>query len=62
MSFPFISATLTTAAKSSAIGEKVLREACDSGELPCHWVGNKRIIRAADLDEWVTTLPTERAS
>jgi excisionase family DNA binding protein len=58
--YPFISAPLETAAKAAGIGPKALRAACESGDLPCYWTGNKRLIRAADLDDWLQTLPTER--
>jgi excisionase family DNA binding protein len=62
VSLPFISGTLERAAKETGIGVKTLRDACESGDIPCYWAGNKRILRAADLDEWVQTLSTERPS
>jgi hypothetical protein len=60
MTYPFISASLEASAKGTGVGVKQIREASDSGDLPVYWAGNKRIYRAADLDEWIQTLPTER--
>jgi excisionase family DNA binding protein len=55
-----ISYTVPNAAKATGIGRGRIIRACDEGDLPCHWNGTNRIIRAADLDEWIQSLPTER--
>lgn len=60
IAYDFISGSLEVAAKKTGVGVKQIREASDAGDLPVGWAGNKRIYRAADLDEWVQTLPTER--
>lgn len=60
MTLPYISGTLERAAKETGVGVKQIREACEKGDLPCVWAGTKRIIRAADLDEWIQTLSVER--
>lgn len=57
-----VSYTVPNAAKASGVGQKKIIAACDSDELPCHWNGPIRIIRAVDLDEWIQTFPTERRS
>jgi hypothetical protein len=57
-----VSYTVPNAAKATGIGQKKIIAACDAGDLPCHWNGPNRIIRAVDLDEWIKTLPTERTS
>jgi hypothetical protein len=68
VNLPYISGTLERAAKETGIGVKLIRDACEKGDIPSYWPGvdgepgHKRIIRAADLDEWVQTLSTERAS
>lgn len=58
--FPFISADRTEAAEACGVGVTTIDEAVRSGELIVHYVGTKPIFRAADLDEWVRSLPTER--
>jgi hypothetical protein len=58
--YSFISGTLEAASRATGIGVKQIRAACEAGDLPCYWAGAKRIIRAADLDEWVQSLSTER--
>lgn len=55
-----ISYTVPNAAKATGIGQKRIITACDDGDLACHWNGPNRVIRAADLDEWIQSLPTER--
>ncbi|MBM0128044.1 hypothetical protein [Pimelobacter simplex] len=59
-SLPAISYALDGASKATGIGSTNIKIAADRGDLICHWVGNKRIFRAADLDAWVQSLPTER--
>lgn len=54
--------TLGEAAVATSISEDKIRAACERLDLASYFVGVKRIIRAADLDEWIQTLPTERAS
>lgn len=60
VSIAAVSFTLAGAASASGIGETNLRAAADRGDLICHWVNSKRVIRAIDLDEYIQSLPTER--
>lgn len=56
-----ISYNLEGAAAATQIGVTRLKEATEAGDLICHWNGNKRVYRAADLDEWIKNhLPTEK--
>lgn len=55
-----ISYTVPNAAKATGIGQKRIIKACEDNDLPCHWNGSNRVIRAADLDDWIASLPTER--
>lgn len=57
-----VSYTLDGAAEASGIGRTTLERARDAGDLICHYVGRKPVIRAVDLDEWVQSLPTEKES
>jgi len=54
--------TVMEAAIATSTDHARIRDAIKLGDLVAHWVGNKQIIRAEDLDEWIQTLPTERAS
>lgn len=45
---------------ASGIGETTIKTAIAKDELIAHYVGNKLVIRAVDLDEWISSLPTER--
>lgn len=45
---------------ATGIGETTIKAAIRDNELIAHYVGNKLVIRAADLDEWIQALPTER--
>jgi excisionase family DNA binding protein len=55
-----ISFTIEAASKATHIGQDRIREAITLGNLVAHYVGTKAIIRPADLDEWIETLPTEK--
>ena len=55
-----ISYTVAHAAKATDIGRDRIYTAIEEDELPARWVGNRWIIRAVDLDEWIQTFPTER--
>lgn len=57
-----VSYTLAGAADATGIGQTNIKAAADRGDLVCHWMGSKRIFRAGDLDAWIASLPTERAS
>jgi hypothetical protein len=50
------------AVRASGIGETTIKAAIRQGDLIAHYVGSKLVIRAVDLDRWIETLPTERAS
>lgn len=49
------------ATASTGIGRSTIERAIKSGDLIAHYVGRKVVIRAEDLDEWVQSLPTEKA-
>lgn len=53
-----VSFAIPAAARASGIGEDRIRQAIKDGDLIAYYIGVKAIIRAADLDEWITTLPT----
>lgn len=52
-----ISFTVTGAVAATGIGENRIREAIHMGDLVAHYVGKKAILRAADLDDWIKSLP-----
>lgn len=54
-----ISYAIPAASRATDIGQDRIRAAIKDGDLVAHYVGVKAIIRAADLDEWITRLPTE---
>lgn len=54
-----IAFTIPKAAIASGVGQDTIRAAIKNGDLVAHYVGVKAVVRAADLDEWITTLPTE---
>lgn len=59
--YPFISASLSRAAEAADVSESTIKTAIADGSLTAHYVGarsSKPVIRAADLDEWVQSLPT----
>lgn len=55
-----VSFDLPAAAVATGISESRIKEAQKAGELVAHYNGARPIYRAADLDEWVQSLPTER--
>lgn len=55
-----IAFTIESGAKATHIGQDRIREAIKTRDLVAHYVGNKAIILADDLREWIETLPTER--
>lgn len=57
-----VSYNMAGAVAASGVGETTLKRAIADGDLIAHYVGVKTVIRAADLDEWIQSLPTERAS
>lgn len=48
------------AAKATSIGETRIKEAAKRGDLVVHYNGNRPVILATDLVEWIETMPTER--
>lgn len=54
-----ISYAIPDAAKATGIGQGRIRQAIKDGDLIAYYVGVKAIVRADDLNEWITTLPTE---
>jgi excisionase family DNA binding protein len=59
--FPFIAADRVRAAEACGVGTTTIDEAVRDDELIAHYVGTKPVFRAADLDEWIRSLPTEKA-
>lgn len=55
-----VSYSIPGAVVATGIGETTIRKALNDGDLVAHYVGSKPVIRAADLDEWVESLPTEK--
>jgi excisionase family DNA binding protein len=52
--------TLTDAAAAVGLSERTLRDAIGEGSLTAHYSGRKPLIRPADLEAWLESLPTER--
>ncbi|WP_036570446.1 hypothetical protein [Nocardioides sp. URHA0032] len=57
-----VSYKMADAVRATGIGETTIKAAQARGDLVGHYVGNKLVFRAVDLDEWVASLPTEKAS
>lgn len=57
-----VSYNMAGAVAASGIGETTIKAAIRNNELIAHYVGNKLVIRAVDLDEWIQSLPTERVA
>ena len=57
---PAISYTVPEAAHAVGCGETKIRDAIKAGELTPRYTGSKPVLLAADLLEWVASLPTER--
>lgn len=55
-----VSYNMAGAIAATGIGETTIKAAIRDNELIAHYVGNKLVIRAADLDDWIQSLPTER--
>lgn len=60
--FPAVSYNMAGAVAATGIGETTIKTAIRNNELIAHYVGNRLVIRAADLDDWIQSLPTERAN
>lgn len=54
-----VSYSLPGAAEATGIGRTSIDAAIARGDLVVHYIGTKPIVRAADLDDWVQSLPTE---
>ncbi len=57
-----VSYSMAGAIAATGIGETTLKAAIANNDLVAHYVGTKLVIRAADLDEWIQSLPTERSA
>jgi hypothetical protein len=55
-----VSYSLPGAVEATGVGRTSLDAAIARGDLIAHYVGTKPVVRAADLDEWIQSLPTER--
>lgn len=55
-----VSYNLAGAMAATGVGETTIKTAIANDDLVAHYVGTKLIIRAADLDDWIQSLPTER--
>lgn len=56
-----VSYSMAGAVRATGIGETSIKSAIARGDLVAHYVGAKIVLRAADLDAWIVSLPTERA-
>lgn len=54
-----VSYNVAGAVKATGIGDTTIRQAIAENELVAHYVGNKPVILAADLADWIESLPTE---
>lgn len=54
-----VSLTRAEAAEVVGVSEATLRRAIDRGDLVARFSGRKTLIRPADLEAWVESLPTE---
>lgn len=52
--------TIPDAAEAAGVGETVLRDAIDKGDLPRRYPSARPVILATDLQEWLESLPHER--
>lgn len=57
-----VSFNMAGAVAATGIGETTITAAIRDRDLVAHYVGRKIVIRAADLDEWIQSLPTERVA
>lgn len=57
-----VSYNMAGAVAATGIGETTISSAIRSGDLIAHYVGVKTVILAADLADWIESLPTERRS
>lgn len=55
-----VSYSMSGAVAACGISEATLTKAIAADELVAHYVGRKIVIRAADLDDWIQSLPTSR--
>jgi hypothetical protein len=56
-----VSFDLPGAVAACGLSDKTIRKAIADGDLVAHYYGTKPVIVAADLAEWIESLPTERA-
>jgi hypothetical protein len=54
--------TVADAARYSGGSLWAVNEAVMNGGLPAHWLGNRRVIVVADLDEWINRLDLVKPS
>lgn len=57
-----VSYSVAGAAKATSIGETRIKEAMSRGDLVCHYNGNRPVILATDLVDWIESMPTERVA
>lgn len=55
-----VSYDLDGAAAAAGCSRSAIQNAIRKGDLTARYLGTKPLIRRADLDEWVESLPTER--
>lgn len=55
-----VSYNMAGAVAATGIGETTIKTAIERSDLIAHYVGVKIVIRAVDLDDWISSLPTER--
>lgn len=57
-----VSYNMAGAVAATGVGETRIKAAIENGDLIAHYNGRNIVLRAVDLDEWIQSLPTERAS
>lgn len=57
--YDFVAAEKQVAAEKVGLSPKTLEQAQAAGDLIAHYIGRKPVYRAADLDAWIESLPTE---
>lgn len=59
IAFGFVATDTLGAVEATGISKTTIQDAVKAKNLIAHYVGRKPVFRAADLDEWIRSLPTE---
>lgn len=60
IAYASVAYNLDQAVEASGFSVRTLRDAIRAGDLTAHYSGTKPVILAADLHEWIESLPTAR--